>query len=141
MRNFKEQKYDGDDERGYDFRYSLSNPNHKQIIKDFEFELGDRSFEDFCYDKGYLVKNKNYPNGAVAYRENGVLEYEVAQRKMNALRSLRRLRFEAEKQEHLDSLVGEECLKKPDSPERCKYCYPKSLKEYYLAQHEGKINF
>ena len=79
------------------FEYDLYNPEHRQRIKDFENALNGRSFEQFCFDVGFIIKNEKYPYGAMAYsRLDG---YEEARLKLGALRALGNIRKSAEKKE------------------------------------------
>src|SRR3990167_6308226 len=79
------------------FEYDLYNPEHRQRIKDFENELNGRSFEQFCFDIGFTIKNEKYPYGAMNYSR--LNEYEDARLKLGALRALKDIRKSAEKKE------------------------------------------
>ena len=56
-------------------------------------------------------------------------EYANFEWKKQAIRELDRRRLYARRQEHLDQLGGDECMKKPGTAERCELCYPIKFSE------------
>jgi len=114
--------------QGYDLE------DDKRVIKDFETELGDKDFKQYCYNKGYLIKNSKYPERAVNY--NTLAQYNDIREKNKALEKLHQRRLYAQKQEHLDNLGKEECLKK-EGLDRCKFCYPFTIKEIVAQIKSG----
>jgi hypothetical protein len=49
----------------YEDKYSLNNPNHKQIILDFEKEFGHKNFMEVLQQKKYFKFNDYYKEGYV----------------------------------------------------------------------------
>lgn len=110
--------------------YNLSDPREREIIKDFEEMINGRSWETYCYDMGYMVKNSRYPTGAVV--KSRLENYFQDREKWRAMEVLRERRKYAHRQEHLTNLqaIGlEECPDKPDTECRCSICYPITLGE------------
>lgn len=75
--------------------YDLSYPPHKEIIRQFESELGSQNFTQFLIDKGAWVMNERYPNGAV---RNPKL-YRRLYKQKSALGILRMMREKAREYE------------------------------------------
>lgn len=98
--------------------YDLNNPEHKQIIKDFETLLNGRTIEQYLYDEKIIVNQKPpYDKFGYAIVSDRTNDFAEAQKKWNGLQDLWGRRFYAEKMEHQSFFDGGEC-----GEWQCKYC-------------------
>lgn len=134
------------EQRGIIGEYDLSNQNHKDVVREFERDLGrfegPWAFELWCVEQGLYTRVKvievEMPDGRKFKRlaefsivKDRADDYEDAKNKLKALQALQRSRFEAKRHEHMDFLAGGECPDKPGSGKRCEFCYPIVLHEKY----------
>ncbi len=84
-----------DDESSFKADYDLNDEDDRKTIKDFEKELNDMGFTEYCFKKIYIsTMDNNY-----SVNQATVLEYDEAKRKMKALYNLLERRTYAQKQQ------------------------------------------
>lgn len=108
----------------------LSDPAWKLQILAFENGLGDRTFEQYCYDEGFIFK-KDYMHD-YAINSDTLEAYFLAKQLNKDLETLKEQRHYMAKQDHINQIAPDlKCQPHSLDRKRCVHCWPWGFIEYF----------